>query len=300
MPGLNNLQRLEAESIHIMREVVAECDKPVMLYSIGKDSAVMLHLAMKAFYPSKPPFPLLHVDTTWKFKEMIAFRDQLVKELALELLVHVNQDGIDQGIGPFSHGSTIHTDVMKTQGLQQALDKWEFDAAFGGARRVEEKSRAKERIFSFRSTQHRWDPKQQRPELWRLYNAKKHKAESIRVFPLSNWTELDVWQYIYLEKIPIVPLYFAKERPVVSRGGTLIMVDDDRMPLEPGEKPMLKKVRFRTLGCYPLTGAIESEAATLPEIIQEMLLTKSSERQGRVIDHDATASMEKKKQEGYF
>ena len=300
MPGLNNLQRLEAESIHIMREVVAECDKPVMLYSIGKDSAVMLHLAMKAFYPSKPPFPLLHVDTTWKFKEMIAFRDQLVKELALELLVHVNQDGIDQGIGPFSHGSTIHTDVMKTQGLKQALDKWEFDAAFGGARRDEEKSRAKERIFSFRSTQHRWDPKQQRPELWRLYNAKKHKAESIRVFPLSNWTELDVWQYIYLEKIPIVPLYFAKERPVVSRGGTLIMVDDDRMPLEPGEKPMLKKVRFRTLGCYPLTGAIESEAATLPEIIQEMLLTKSSERQGRVIDHDATASMEKKKQEGYF
>ena len=300
MPGLNNLQRLEAESIHIMREVVAECDKPGMLYSIGKDSAVMLHLAMKAFYPSKPPFPLLHVDTTWKFKEMIAFRDQLVKELALELLVHVNQDGIDQGIGPFSHGSTIHTDVMKTQGLKQALDKWEFDAAFGGARRDEEKSRAKERIFSFRSTQHRWDPKQQRPELWRLYNAKKHKAESIRVFPLSNWTELDVWQYIYLEKIPIVPLYFAKERPVVSRGGTLIMVDDDRMPLEPGEKPMLKKVRFRTLGCYPLTGAIESEAATLPEIIQEMLLTKSSERQGRVIDHDATASMEKKKQEGYF
>ena len=300
MPGLNNLQRLEAESIHIMREVVAECDKPVMLYSIGKDSAVMLHLAMKAFYPSKPPFPLLHVDTTWKFKEMIAFRDQRVKDLGLELLVHVNQDGLDQGIGPFTHGSTIHTDVMKTQGLKQALDKWEFDAAFGGARRDEEKSRAKERIFSFRSTQHRWDPKQQRPELWRLYNAKKHKGESIRVFPLSNWTELDVWQYIYLEKIPIVPLYFAKERPVVSRGGTLIMVDDGRMPLEPGEKPMLKKIRFRTLGCYPLTGAIESQATTLPEIIQEMLLTKSSERQGRVIDHDATASMEKKKQEGYF
>ncbi len=300
MPGLNNLQRLEAESIHIMREVVAECDKPVMLYSIGKDSAVMLHLAMKAFYPSKPPFPLLHVDTTWKFREMIAFRDKQVKDLGLELLVHINQDGIEQGIGPFTHGSTIHTDVMKTQGLKQALDKWSFDAAFGGARRDEEKSRAKERIFSFRSTQHRWDPKQQRPELWRLYNAKKHKGESIRVFPLSNWTELDIWQYIYLEKVPIVPLYFAKERPVVSRGGTLIMVDDDRMPLAPGEKPMMKKVRFRTLGCYPLTGAIESEAATLPDIIQEMLLTKSSERQGRVIDHDATASMEKKKQEGYF
>jgi len=300
MPGLNNLQRLEAESIHIMREVVAECDNPVMLYSVGKDSAVMLHLAMKAFYPSKPPFPLLHVDTTWKFKEMISFRDKMAKELGLELLVHINPDGIAQGIGPFTHGSTIHTDVMKTQGLKQALDKWEFDAAFGGARRDEEKSRAKERIFSFRSAQHRWDPKQQRPELWRLYNAKKHKGESIRVFPLSNWTELDVWQYIYLEKIPIVPLYFAKERPVVSRGGTLIMVDDERMPLEPGEKPMMKKVRFRTLGCYPLTGAIESEAATLPDIIQEMLLTKSSERQGRVIDHDSTASMEKKKQEGYF
>ena len=300
MPGLNNLQRLEAESIHIMREVVAECDNPAMLYSIGKDSAVMLHLAMKAFYPSKPPFSLLHIDTTWKFKEMIAFRDKMAKELGLELLVHINPDGLAQGIGPFTHGSTIHTDVMKTQGLKQALDKWDFDAAFGGARRDEEKSRAKERIFSFRSTQHRWDPKQQRPELWRLYNAKKHKGESIRVFPLSNWTELDVWQYIYLENVPIVPLYFAKERPVVNRGGTLIMVDDERMPLEPGEKPMMKKVRFRTLGCYPLTGAIESDAATLPDIIQEMLLTKSSERQGRVIDHDATASMEKKKQEGYF
>ncbi len=300
MSSLNNLQRLEAESIHIMREVVAECDKPVMLYSIGKDSAVMLHLAMKAFYPSKPPFPLLHVDTTWKFREMIAFRDQRVQELGLELLVHTNPDGVAQGIGPFTHGSTVHTDVMKTLALKQALDKWNFDAAFGGARRDEEKSRAKERIFSFRSTQHRWDPKQQRPELWRLYNARKHKGESIRVFPLSNWTELDVWQYIYLEKIPIVPLYFAKERPVVKRDGTLIMVDDDRMPLNPGEKPTMKKVRFRTLGCYPLTGAIESDADTLPAIIQEMLLTKSSERQGRVIDHDATASMEKKKQEGYF
>ena len=300
MSVLNNLQRLEAESIHIMREVVAECENPVMLYSIGKDSAVMLHLAMKAFYPSKPPFPLLHVDTTWKFREMIAFRNQIAQELGLELLVHINPDGVAKGIGPFTHGSAIHTDVMKTQGLKQALDKWQFDAAFGGARRDEEKSRAKERIFSFRSAQHRWDPKQQRPELWRLYNARKHKGESIRVFPLSNWTELDVWQYIYLEKIPIVPLYFAKERPVVSRGGTLIMVDDERMPLEPGEEPQMKKVRFRTLGCYPLTGAIESDADTLPAIIQEMLLTKSSERQGRVIDHDATASMEKKKQEGYF
>ena len=300
MSVLNNLQRLEAESIHIMREVVAECENPVMLYSIGKDSAVMLHLAMKAFYPSKPPFPLLHVDTTWKFREMIAFRNQIAQELGLELLVHINPDGVAKGIGPFTHGSAIHTDVMKTQGLKQALDKWQFDAAFGGARRDEEKSRAKERIFSFRSAQHRWDPKQQRPELWRLYNARKHKGESIRVFPLSNWTELDVWQYIYLEKIPIVPLYFAKERPVVRRGGTLIMVDDERMPLEPGEEPQMKKVRFRTLGCYPLTGAIESDADTLPAIIQEMLLTKSSERQGRVIDHDATASMEKKKQEGYF
>jgi sulfate adenylyltransferase subunit 2 len=300
MTSLNNLQRLEAESIHIMREVVAECENPVFLYSIGKDSAVMLHLAMKAFYPSKPPFPLLHVDTTWKFREMIAFRDTMAKDLGLELRVHINEDGVKQGIGPFSHGSALHTDVMKTQGLKQALDKYGFDAAFGGARRDEEKSRAKERIFSFRSAQHRWDPKQQRPELWQLYNAKKHKGESIRVFPLSNWTELDIWQYIYLEKIPIVPLYFAKKRPVVERDGTLIMVDDDRMPLKPGEKPMMKSVRFRTLGCYPLTGAIESEAATLPDIIQEMLLTKSSERQGRVIDHDSTASMEKKKQEGYF
>jgi sulfate adenylyltransferase subunit 2 len=271
-----------------------------MLYSIGKDSAVMLHVAMKAFYPSKPPFPLLHVDTTWKFREMIAFRDEHAAALGLDLLVHINPEGAAQGIGPFTHGSAVHTDVMKTQGLKQALDKYQFDAAFGGARRDEEKSRAKERIFSFRSAQHRWDPKQQRPELWRLYNARKHKGESIRVFPLSNWTELDIWQYIYLEKIPIVPLYFAKERPVVVRDGALIMVDDDRMPLRPGEEPTMKSVRFRTLGCYPLTGAIESTADTLPAIIQEMLLTRSSERQGRVIDHDSTASMERKKQEGYF
>ena len=283
-----------------MREVVAECDKPVMMYSIGKDSAVMLHLAMKAFYPSKPPFPLLHVDTTWKFREMIAFRDQRIKDLGLDLIVHTNPEGLAQGIGPFTHGSAVHTDVMKTQALKQALDKWEFDAAFGGARRDEEKSRAKERIFSFRSSQHRWEPKQQRPELWHLYNARKNKGESIRVFPLSNWTELDVWQYIYAEDIPIVPLYYAAERPVVMRDGTLIMVDDSRMPLEPGEKAALKKVRFRTLGCYPLTGAIESQADTLPAIIREMLLAKNSERQGRVIDHDAAASMEKKKQEGYF
>jgi len=283
-----------------MREVVAECENPVMLYSIGKDSAVMLHVAMKAFYPGKPPFPLLHVDTTWKFREMIQFRDQMAQKLGLSLLVHINAEGVAQGINPFTHGSLIHTDVMKTQALKQALEKYAFDAAFGGARRDEEKSRAKERIFSFRSAQHRWDPKRQRPELWRLYNARKNKGESFRVFPMSNWTELDVWQYIYLENIPIVPLYLAKERPVVSRDGTLIMVDDDRMPLEPGEKPMMKKVRFRTLGCYPLTGAIESDADTLPAIIQEMLLTTTSERQGRVIDHDATASMEKKKQEGYF
>ena len=300
MQSLTHLQRLEAESIHIMREVVAECERPVMLYSIGKDSAVMLHLAMKAFYPSKPPFPLLHVDTTWKFKEMIAFRDKRAAELGLDLIVHVNPEGVAQGIGPFTHGSAIHTDVMKTQGLKQALDNFGFDAAFGGARRDEEKSRAKERIFSFRSAQHRWDPKNQRPELWRLYNARKHKGESIRVFPISNWTELDIWQYIHLEQIPIVPLYYAAKRPVVERDGTLIMVDDDRMPLNPGEVPDMKTVRFRTLGCYPLTGAIESEAATLPEIIQEMLLTTSSERQGRMIDHDQAASMEKKKQEGYF
>jgi sulfate adenylyltransferase subunit 2 len=298
--ALTHLQRLEAESIHIMREVVAESDNPVMLYSIGKDSAVMLHLAIKAFFPAKLPFPLLHVDTRWKFREMITFRDALTKRLGLELLVHTNPDGLAQGVGPFTHGSAVHTDVMKTQGLKQALDQHGFDVAFGGARRDEEKSRAKERIFSFRSEQHRWDPKQQRPELWRTYNARKHKGESIRVFPLSNWTELDIWQYIHLENIPLVPLYFADKRPVVERDGTLIMVDDDRMPLRPGETPQMKSVRFRTLGCYPLTGAVESTAATLPEIIQEMLLTTTSERQGRVIDHDQAASMEKKKQEGYF
>ena len=298
--ALTHLERLEAESLHIMREVVAECENPVMLYSIGKDSSVMLHLAMKAFYPAKPPFRLLHVDTTWKFREMIAFRDQMVRKLGLELIVHINQEGLARGIGPFTHGSAVHTDVMKTQGLKQALDKYGFDAAFGGARRDEEKSRAKERIFSFRSAQHRWDPKRQRPELWRTYNARKHKGESFRVFPLSNWTELDIWQYIHQQNIPIVPLYLAAPRPVVRRNGTLIMVDDDRMPLEPGEKPEMKTVRFRTLGCYPLTGAIESEATTLPEVIQEMLLARNSEREGRVIDHDSTASMEKKKQEGYF
>jgi sulfate adenylyltransferase subunit 2 len=297
---LTHLQRLEAESIYILREVVAECDKPVMLYSIGKDSAVMLHLARKAFYPAKPPFPLLHVDTTWKFRAMYEFRDRIARELGMDLIVHVNPDGLAQGINPFTHGSQVHTDVMKTQGLKQALDKYGFDTAFGGARRDEEKSRAKERIFSFRSTQHRWDPKSQRPELWSLYNTRKQKGESIRVFPISNWTELDVWQYIHLENIPIVPLYFSAPRPVVKRDGTLIMVDDERMPLYPGEKPEMRSVRFRTLGCYPLTGAVESKATTLPEIIQEMLLTKSSERQGRVIDHDAAASMEKKKQEGYF
>ena len=300
MKTLTHLERLEAESIHIIREVVAECENPVMLYSIGKDSAVMLHLAMKAFYPAKPPFKLLHVDTTWKFREMIAFRDQTVRNLGLDLLVHINPDGLARGVGPFTHGSAVHTDVMKTEGLKQALDQYGFDAAFGGARRDEEKSRAKERIFSFRSAQHRWDPKNQRPELWRLYNARKAKGESIRVFPLSNWTELDIWQYIYLEGVPIVPLYFAAPRPVVRRGGTWIMVDDERMPLEPGETPEMRSVRFRTLGCYPLTGAVESTAATLPEIIQEMLLATTSERQGRMIDHDSAASMEKKKQEGYF
>lgn len=298
--ALTHLQRLEAESIHILREVVAESDNPVMLYSIGKDSAVMLHLAIKAFYPALPPFPLLHVDTGWKFREMIAFRDDIVAKLGLTLLTHTNPDGVAQGIGPFTHGSAVHTDVMKTQGLKQALDQHGFDVAFGGARRDEEKSRAKERIFSFRSAQHRWDPKQQRPELWRTYNARKHKGESIRVFPISNWTELDIWQYIHLENIPLVPLYFAAERPVVERDGTLIMVDDERMPLRPDEVPEQKMVRFRTLGCYPLTGAVESSAATLPDIIQEMLLTTTSERQGRVIDHDQAASMEKKKQEGYF
>ena len=297
---LTHLQRLEAESIHIMREVVAEADNPVMLYSIGKDSAVMLHLALKAFYPAPLPFPLLHVDTGWKFKDMYAFRDQMKKEHGFELLVHMNPEGVAQGINPFTHGSQIHTDIMKTQGLKRALDKYGFDVAFGGARRDEEKSRAKERIFSFRNSQHRWDPKQQRPELWNLYNTKKQKGESIRVFPISNWTELDIWQYVYLENIPIVPLYFAQERPVVVRDGTLIMVDDERMPLARGEVPMIKKVRFRTLGCYPLTGAVQSQADTLQQIIQEMLLTKTSERQGRVIDHDGAASMEKKKQEGYF
>jgi len=298
--ALTHLERLEAESIQVMREVVAECERPVMLYSIGKDSAVMLDIALKAFYPAKPPFPLLHVDTKWKFRAMIEFRDRMAQKLSLDLLVYSNPDGLSQGIGPFTHGSAIHTDVMKTQALKQALDKYGFDAAFGGARRDEEKSRAKERIFSFRSAQHRWDPKNQRPELWRLYNARKHKGESIRVFPMSNWTELDIWQYIYLHDVPIVPLYFSALRPVVARDGTLIMVDDERMPLAPGERLLMKKVRFRTLGCYPLTGAIESDADTLPAIIQEMLLTTSSERQGRVIDHDQAASMEKKKQEGYF
>ncbi len=297
---LTHLQRLEAESIFIMREVVAECENPVMLYSIGKDSAVMLHLAMKAFYPARPPFPFMHVDTTWKFREMIAFRDRIMAELGLKLIVHINEEGARRGINPFDHGSSIHTDVMKTQGLRQALDRHGFDAAFGGARRDEEKSRAKERIFSVRSTHHRWDPKNQRPEPWSLYNARKNKGESIRVFPLSNWTELDIWQYIYLENIPVVPLYFAKERPVVERDGTLIMVDDERMPLLSGETPQMRMVRFRTLGCYPLTGAVESSAATLPAIIEEMLRARSSERQGRVIDRDSEGSMEKKKQEGYF
>ena len=298
--NLTHLQRLEAESIHIMREVVAEADNPVMLYSIGKDSAVMLHLARKAFFPSPPPFPLLHVDTTWKFRAMYEMRERMARESGMELLVHHNPEAAELGINPFTHGSQIHTDMWKTQGLKQALDKYNFDAAFGGARRDEEKSRAKERIFSFRSAQHRWDPKNQRPELWRLYNGRKQKGESIRVFPISNWTELDIWQYIYLENVPIVPLYFAEKRPVVDRDGTLIMVDDDRMPLKAGEVPMMKSVRFRTLGCYPLSGAVESEAATLKDVIQEMLLTKTSERQGRMIDHDSAASMEKKKQEGYF
>ena len=298
--ALTHLQRLEAESIHIMREVAAVAEKPVMLYSIGKDSSVMLRLAQKAFHPATPPFPLLHVDTTWKFREMYEMRERMARELGMELIVHVNPEGIAMGIDPFVHGSAVHTDVMKTEGLKQALGAGGFDAAFGGARRDEEKSRAKERVFSFRSAQHRWDPKNQRPELWRLYNAAKRQGESIRVFPLSNWTELDVWLYIYLEEIPVVPLYLAKERPVVRRDGTLILVDDERMQLEPDERPELRKVRFRTLGCYPLTGAIESQADTLPSVIQEMLLARTSERQGRVIDHDSTGSMEKKKQEGYF
>ena len=297
---LTHLKELEAESIHIIREVAAEFDNPVMMYSIGKDSAVMLHLAKKAFAPGKPPFPLMHVDTTWKFKEMIAFRDQLVKDLGWDLIVHTNQEGVEMGISPFVHGSAKHTDIMKTQALKQALNKYKFDAAFGGARRDEEKSRAKERVYSFRDKNHRWDPKNQRPELWNIYNSKVDPGESIRVFPLSNWTELDIWQYIHLENIPLVPLYFAAKRPVVERDGTLIMVDDERMPIKDGEEIVEKMVRFRTLGCYPLTGAVESHATTLPEIIQEMLLTTTSERQGRVIDHDSSGSMEKKKQEGYF
>ncbi len=297
---LTHLKQLEAESIHIIREVAAEFDNPVMLYSIGKDSAVMLHLAAKAFAPGVPPFPLMHVDTTWKFKEMISFRDRTAKKYGMELLVHTNEEGRKANINPFDHGSAKYTDVMKTEGLKQALNKHKFDAAFGGARRDEEKSRAKERVYSFRDKNHRWDPKNQRPELWNTYNGKVEKGESIRVFPLSNWTELDIWQYIYLESIEIVPLYFAAQRPVVERDGTLIMVDDERMPLKEGEEPKMEWVRFRTLGCYPLTGAVESRASTLPEIIQEMLLTKTSERQGRVIDHDSSGSMEKKKIEGYF
>jgi sulfate adenylyltransferase subunit 2 len=297
---LSHLQRLEAESIQIIREVIAEAEKPVMLYSIGKDSSVMLHLARKAFFPAVPPFPLMHVDTTWKFRDMYTMRERMVAESGMELIVYKNQEAIDKGINPFTHGSAVHTDMWKTQGLKQALDKYAFDAAFGGARRDEEKSRAKERVFSFRTAQHRWDPKNQRPELWRLYNARKHRGESIRVFPLSNWTELDIWQYLYLEKVPIVPLYYAKVRPVVERDGALIMVDDERMPLKPGEKPMMKKVRFRTLGCYPLTGAVESNAETLAEVIHEIAAARTSEREGRVIDHDAPSSMEAKKQEGYF
>jgi sulfate adenylyltransferase subunit 2 len=297
--ALTHLESLEAESIHIIREVVAECEKPVMLYSIGKDSAVMVHLARKAFHPSPPPFPLLHVDTTWKFKAMYQLRDRIARESGMELIVHHNPEALARGINPFDHG-TLHTDLWKTEGLKQALTKYEFDAAFGGARRDEEKSRAKERVFSFRSTSQRWDPKNQRPELWNLYNARKAKGESIRVFPLSNWTELDIWQYIHLENIPIVPLYFAASRPTVQREGLLLMVDDERFRLNPGERPVMRSIRFRTLGCYPLTGAVESTAVTLPQIIQEMLLTTTSERQGRAIDHDQAASMEKKKQEGYF
>ena len=296
---LTHLRRLEAESIHIFREVVAETENPVMLYSVGKDSAVMMHLARKAFFPAMPPFPLLHVDTTWKFRAMYELRDRMAKESGMQLLVHQNPDALARGINPFDHGG-LHTDLWKTEGLKQALDKYGFDAAFGGARRDEEKSRAKERIFSFRSANHRWDPKNQRPELWRLYNTKKAKGESIRVFPISNWTELDIWQYIHLESIPIVPLYFAAERPTVERDGMILMVDDDRFRLLPGEVPKMRSIRFRTLGCYPLTGAVESHAATLPDVIQEMLLTTTSERQGRAIDHDQAASMEKKKQEGYF
>ncbi len=296
----SHLKRLETESIHIMREVAAEFANPVMLYSVGKDSSVLLHLLQKAFYPAPPPIPLMHVDTTWKFREMIAFRDRRVREVGCRLIAYTNEEGRAQGVGPFTHGASVHTDIMKTQALKQALDKYKFDAAIGGARRDEEKSRAKERVFSFRNAQHRWDPKRQRPELWDLYNARIHKGESVRVFPLSNWTELDIWLYIYRENIEVPSLYLAAERPVVERDGALIMVDDDRMPLNPGEKPQMRKVRFRTLGCYPLTGAIESDADTLPAVIQEMLVARTSERQGRVIDHDPSASMEKKKQEGYF
>ena len=297
--SLTHLQRLESEAIHILREVAAEAERPVMLYSVGKDSAVMLHLARKAFYPAPPPFPLLHVDTTWKFKAMYELRDKMAAEAGMKLIVHQNPEAKQRGINPFDHGS-LHTDMWKTEGLKQALDKYGFDAAFGGARRDEEKSRAKERIFSFRSADHRWDPKNQRPELWRLYNARISKGESMRVFPISNWTELDIWQYIHLEGIPIVPLYFSERRPTVERDGLILMLDDHRFPLKPGEVPVERSIRFRTLGCYPLSGAVESEAATLPEIIREMLLTTTSERQGRAIDHDRSASMEKKKQEGYF
>jgi len=297
---LSHLDRLEAESIHILREVAAEFRNPVLLYSVGKDSSVLLHLLLKAFAPGRPPIPLLHVDTRWKFREMIAFRDRRAAETGVDLRVHINPEGIAQGVGPISHGATLHTDVMKTQGLKQALDQYGFDAAIGGARRDEEKSRAKERVFSFRNDRHRWDPKNQRPELWNLYNARIHKGESVRAFPLSNWTELDIWLYIYREGIPVVPLYFAAERPVVERDGALILVDDERLPLHEGEQPQLRRVRFRTLGCYPLTGAIESDADTLEKIIAEMLVATSSERQGRVIDHDPGASMEKKKLEGYF
>jgi sulfate adenylyltransferase subunit 2 len=298
--ALSHLDELEAEAIQILRETAASFERPVLMYSIGKDSTVLLHLALKAFWPAKPPFPLLHVDTTWKFREMIAFRDETARRLGLDLRVHTNQEGLAQGVNPFASGSKVHTDVMKTQALRQALDKWRFDAAIGGARRDEEKSRAKERVFSFRDRHHRWDPKNQRPELWNLYNTRINQGESIRVFPMSNWTELDIWLYIWKHGLPVVPLYLAKPRPVVERGGTLIMVDDDRMPLEPGEKPRMVSVRFRTLGCYPLSGAVESEADTLDKVIEEMLRAKTSERQGRLIDHDQSGSMEEKKREGYF
>ena len=299
-PTLSHLDELEAEAIQILRETAANFERPVLMYSIGKDSTVLLHLALKAFWPGKPPFPLLHIDTTWKFREMIAFRDETARRLGLDLRVHTNQDGLAQGVNPFASGSKVHTDVMKTQALRQALDMWKFDAAIGGARRDEEKSRAKERVFSFRDRHHRWDPKNQRPELWNLFNTRINQGESIRVFPMSNWTELDVWLYIWKHGLPVVPLYLAKPRPVVERGGTLIMVDDHRMPLEPGEKPRMLSVRFRTLGCYPLSGAVESEADTLDKVIEEMLRAKTSERQGRLIDHDQSGSMEEKKREGYF